>query len=530
MVHFAAVVLIGIAIGLAYYLWFRNGQNQDPSLQSSSGGRIGVITTPPAERLRIAEPESGQITAEPPKKDGATVSSAETDESGSPSAEKGDLSISGRILNLRGDPVSGIQITARQFDPSTNRFSSVQHSAPSLAGGRYVIKGLTAGDYQLRTTLSDRYPSATIYVRAGFLSADIVLNDGHQVRVIGTVTDTAGYPLANVEVIPSRHGRRTKTDEGGSYMTALMTQRNRTYSFRFRAPGYTDEIQSFSGADVVDVSETRLDARLSPAGTSEVTGMVTNEFGNVVVGARIWMNSPSLKTSYRTRSDANGFYAMSGIKAGSDYQLTATVRGLYERYIRRPVAVTDGGVTLDVTLTSIAGGRVTGNMVDAQGDPVPSFTLLLTSSKAAGRTVPVVGDSTGYFEVDEVPEGRLTFVTRSQPRVSIRGAELTATSEVSVRLVIDWGVHSLVGHVTDVSGNPIPGVNAVLTWRHEAEAMQSSSSRKTLTDADGFFRFTQLGPGVHRLDLTAKGFRRLNTTVNIGGAPRELTIQLQSDS
>jgi hypothetical protein len=169
-------------------------------------------------------------------------------------------------------------------------------------------------------------------------------------------------------------------------------------------------------------------------------------------------------------------------------------------------------------------------MVDAQGEPVPSFTLLLTSSKAAGRTVPVVGDSAGHFEVDEVPEGRLTFVTRSQPRVSIRGAELTATSEVFVRLVIDWGVHSLVGQVTDISGNPIPGVDTALTWRHETGSMQSSSSRRTLTDAGGFFRFTQLGPGVHRLDLMANGFRRYNTQVDIGGALGELRIQLQGDS
>ncbi len=530
LVHIAAVLLIGIAIGLAYYLWFRNPQHQGPSLQSSSNGGIGIINDPPEERLQIAEPEPGQVAVEPSKKGAATVSSTETDEPESTPAEIVELSISGRVLNLRGDPVSGIQITARQFDPSTNRFSSAQHSAHSLAGGRYVINGLTAGDYQLRTTLSDRYTSATIYVRAGFLSADIVLNDGHQLRVIGTVADVVGYPLADVEVIPSRSGQRTTTDETGNYKITLMTQRNRTYSFRFRAPGYTDEIQSLSGADMVGVTETRLDARLTPAGKSEVTGMVTNEFGNVVVGARIWVNSPSLKTSYRTRSDANGFYAISGIKAGSDYQLTAAVRGLYERYIRKPVAITEGGVTLDITLTSIAGGRVVGNMVDAQGEPVPSFTLLLTSSKAAGRTLPVVGDSAGYFEVDQVPEGRLTFVTRSQPRVSIRGAELTATSEVFVRLVIDWGVHSLMGQVTDISGNPLPGVDAALTWRHEAGAMQSSSSRRTLTDAEGLFRFTQLGPGVHRLDLMANGFRRYNTRVDIGGDRGELRIQLQSDS
>ncbi len=530
LVHIAAVLLIGVVIGLAYYLWFRNGSHQDPSLHRSSSVGTGIISDPSAERSRIAEPEPGQVTAAPSKKEAATVSSTKTDEPPSTPAETADLLISGRVLNLRGDPVSGIQITARRFDPSTNRFSSARHSAHSLAGGRYVIKGLTAGDYQLRTTLSDRYTSATIYVRAGFLSADIVLNDGHQVRVIGTVTDGAGYPLADVEVIPSRSGRRAKTDAAGSYMITLMTQRNRTYSFRFRAPGYTDEIQSFSGADVVQVPETRLDARLRPAGKSEITGMVTNEFGNVVAGARIWMNSPSLKTSYRARSDANGFYAISGIKAGADYQLTATVRGLYERYNKKPLVITDAGVTLDISLTSIAGGRVVGNMVDAQGEPVPSFTLLLTSSKAAGRTLPVVGDSAGHFEVDEVPEGRLTFVTRSQPRVSIRGAELTATSELFVRLVIDWGVYSLSGQVTDISGNPIPGVEAALTWRHAAGSMQSNSSRRALTDAEGLFRFTQLGPGVHRLDLMAKGFRRYNTSVEIGGDPGELRIQLQGDS
>lgn len=536
LVYIAAVMLIGIAIVLAYQLWPRNGQHQDLSQRGKSSVGTDIIVDPPAERLQPAKSEAGQITAEPGETSADTasptevVSATESSEPETTPPEQGELSISGRVLNQRGNPVSGIQITARRFDASTNRFSSVNHSAPSLAEGRYVIKGLTAGDYQLRTTLSDRYTSATVYVRAGFQSADIVLSDGHQVRVIGTVTDAAGSPLAGVEVIPSRSGRRTKTDEAGSYTTTLVTQRNRTYSIRFRAPGYTTEIHSLSGADVADVPETRVDARLSPAGNSEVTGMVTDEFGNVVAGARIWVNSPSLKTSYQAKSDANGFYAISGIKAGYDYRLTATVRGLYERYIRKPVAIADGGLTVDIILTAIAGGRVVGNMVDAQGEPVPSFTLLLTSSKAGGRTLPVVGDSAGYFEVDQVPEGRLTFVTRSQPRVSIRGAELTASGEVIVRLVIDWGVHSLDAQVTDISGNPIPGVDAALSWRHEAGAMQSSSSRRTLTDAEGFFRFTQLGPGMHRLNLTAKGFQRYHTSVNIGGDTGELRIQLQRGS
>lgn len=530
------MLLIGITIGLGFYLWLRNGQHQDPLLHGAPRVANGIISEPPAGRLRVTEPGVAELVAEPTKKEAArvsspaTVSSPPTDELRSPPAAQGDLAISGRVFNLRGDPISGIQITARRFDPSTNRFSSGKNSAHSLAAGRYVVQGLTAGDYQLRTTASERYTSATIYARAGFHSADIVLNDGHQVRVSGTVTDVAGYPLADVEVIPSRSGRRTTTNKAGSYMIQLMTQRNRTYSFRFRAPGYTDELQSISGTDVADVSETRLDARLSPAGNSEVTGMVTDEIGNIIVGASIWMTSPSLKTNYRTKSDANGFYAISGIKTGTDYRLIATVRGLYERYIKKPLAITDGGLTLNIILTSIAGGRVVGNMVDAQGKPVPSFTLLVTSSRAAGRTVPVVGDSGGYFEVDEVPQGRLTFVSRSQPRVSIRGAELTATNEVHVRLVIDWGVYSLGGQITDISGNPIPGVDATLTWRHEAGSMHSSSSRRTLTDADGFFRFTQLGPGLHRLDLMANGFRRYNTNVDIGDDLGELRIQLQGDS
>jgi hypothetical protein len=540
LVHIAAVLLIGIAIGLAYHVWFRNGQLEDLSVGNTSGAGIGINGDPPAERVQIAEPEPepepDRVAAEPSKNDAAATPSAkiaaipEADSPESTAALARDLSISGRVLNRRGDPVSGIQITARRFDPSTNRFSSVQNSAHSLAEGRYAINGLTAGDYQLRTTLSDRYTSATIFARAGFKSADIVLNDGHQVRVIGTVTDAAGYPVAGVAVIPSQSAGRTTTDKAGSYETTLTTQRNRTYSFRFQAPGYTDAVQSFSGADVLRVREKRLDAQLSPAGNSEVNGTVTNDFGTVVVGARIWVNSPSLKTSYQATSDRNGFYVMSGIIAGSDYQLTVNVRGLYEQYIRKPVAITDGGVTLDITLTSLAGGRVTGNMVDARGEPVPSFTLLLISSKAAGRTLPVVGDSAGYFEVDQVPEGRLTFVTRSQPRVSIRGAQLPATGEVFVRLVIDWGVHDLVGQVTDISGNPIPGVDAALTWHHAAGSMQSSSSRRSLTDAGGFFRFTQLGPGMHRLDLMAKGFRRYSTNVDVGGGPGELSIQLHSDS
>ena len=93
----------------------------------------------------------------------------------------GDLTIAGRVLSQAKDPVPGIEVTAR---PVAAQAGLPASGGSGISGddGRYEIRGLTEGEYTIRTTASDRFRSGGIVARAGFTSADIVLEAGDAIR------------------------------------------------------------------------------------------------------------------------------------------------------------------------------------------------------------------------------------------------------------------------------------------------------------------------------------------------------------
>ena len=55
------------------------------------------------------------------------------------------------------------------------------------------------------------------------------------------------------------------------------------------------------------------------------------------------------------------------------------------------------------------------------------------------------------------------------------------------------------------------------------------SSRVTQTDPSGFFRFTQLGPGEHLLDVRASGYHALEEHHDVGRDSAEVEVRLEPD-
>ncbi len=84
----------------------------------------------------------------------------------------------------------------------------------------------------------------------------------------------------------------------------------------------------------------------------------------------------------------------------------------------------------------------------------------MESSNARGKVRQVTGDAAGYFDVDEVPAGPLTFGTLA-PVQRISGVNLEAGAEPYVVLVLDWGDAAVAGHGTDRKGG---NCRRDLTW------------------------------------------------------------------
>ncbi len=434
--------------------------------------------------------------------------------------------ISGRILNQAKEPVPGIEVTARSYPYPVNAGGDIG-SGVSAADGQYEITGVADGEYQVRTTATDRYRAAQTIARAGFSSADITLEGDYEIRVVGTVTDTDGQPLAAVRVVPADLQRQTQTDSTGSYEAFMIVKwAEGTYAFQFLAKGYRDKLVYVKGADIAGLQETRVDAQLEPLGdTTVVTGVVKAEDGTPVPGASIQLQSALLNTTYRSMSGPGGSFSISDVKIGTNYRLVVVVGKEYRDYVQDFVEVANG-VFLDVAMASLDIGRLTGHMVDVEGAPIPRFSLWLSSSDARAQAVQISGDDSGAFSVDQAPAGPLSFSTRSVPQINVSGFTMPPGESQDVQLVLDWGEGVIEGHVTDSRGNPVPGAQLSLAWSNQSGGARSTSTRTTLTDADGSFRFTQLGPGSHQLVVTAPGHGSGQHRVDVAAGRRDVEVSL----
>ena len=446
---------------------------------------------------------------------------------------EGPLSISGRVLNLDGDAVPGVEIVARSYGKRGASADLSERQTRSDSSGFYEILGLVAGDYNLRTVETTRYPSAEKIVRAGLQSADIILAGSNTVRLYGTVSDVSAKPLANVEVTPAgQAGFRTQTDDAGDYNTRLkVVQKAGTYTVRFNLPGFVEERIYLQGADLVGTVELRVDARLRTLDeTNDVTGTLRSDRGDAVPSETVQLHSPSLKTEYLARSDKDGAFFMPAVKTGSDYRLTIHPEGSYQNYSQAGIVISRGSRTLSIILQSLDTGRLTGRISDVEGYPIPGYSLLLRSNKSHGRHLMVSADDGGYFAVENAPAGNLVFKSQSEPRFTVSGITLEAGTEKNVDVVIDWGNYEMTGWVRDELSNPLAAAEIGLSWNDGASGIHSSSLRQAVTDDNGFFRFTQLGPGPHQLDVVAPGYQRLQKVYNVDAYSEEIRVELRKVS
>ena len=447
--------------------------------------------------------------------------------------EEGSV-ISGRVVTSDGRPVPGMIVAARQFhaDRGGGRlepWGPDERTAVSAAGGAYILQGLALGEYELRTIETELYPSARTIVRAGEESAEIVLAASVPVRLHGKVTDQDGKALEGVRVIPAHLDHQTLTNEDGEYEADLYAQEHRTYALRFLADGYEEERIIMRGHEFAGDRQRRYDVQMKAEGEmTEVYGTLLSRYGDGVPNQRIALGSKALNARYSASSDSQGNFRFPGVRIGSQYKLTVLPDQEYRDYEKGPLQVRRSHPPIEIVLESLDTARLSGRMIDPEGRPIAGFRIWMRSTEARSRSVPVVGDDSGYFLVEDAPEGQLMLVTRSQPHFEVTGITLGKSGRRDVELVLDWGSHSLGGSVLEEGGRPIAGAQVSLSWSQRNGNTSSRSLRRGLTDDQGRFQFSQLGAGVHRLDVNAPGYapRQISYDVGVEGSETELRMKV----
>ena len=79
-------------------------------------------------------------------------------------------------------------------------------------------------------------------------------------------------------------------------------------------------------------------------------------------------------------------------------------------------------------------------------------------------------------------------------------------------------------------GEPVAADSVKLTWTHSKTGVQSSSSRQTTADQNGDFVFTGLGPGLHRMQVSAAGHHTAVVKIDVGSNRDNIVVKLEEES
>jgi len=315
--------------------------------------------------------------------------------------------------------------------------------------------------------------------------------DGVDVRAIGQ-SDGAGF-----------------TDREGFYELALEVSKSKpAYTLQFVRDGYRKKRSVFELQEMENPGQIRVDTELEPVQELvEVSGTVLDKKGEPVRGEKVQLYSETARQRYTAVSDSIGEIWFEEVETSSDYSVSVHPKDSYRDFSILNVEITLAGADLEIVLEPLDRGKLTGQMVDPEGKPVPEFSLWLRNLDAINQPVlTVTSDQQGFFEVDEVEEGALILETHSSPLYSISGIHLSAGEEKDIRLVLDRGNHQVAGLVLDDRGEPVTASELFISSFRRDSGMRIHAVRRAITDAAGYFLFTQVGSGYHTIRVDVPGF------------------------
>ncbi len=444
--------------------------------------------------------------------------------------------ISGRVLDQYGMAIPGVGLvaTVQGLNAATPGLQIpveyLQYRAISDVDGRYRFSPIVEGDYSVTAVSNGRYADAHIRVRSGTDFANIVLDRERQIMLQGRVSSTAGEPLWSALVSPLVPGvAGAYTDGHGQYqLTASISEGRGGVGIKATLSGYREQLILLNDADLRGTA-LNVDFTLEPVkSVAMVAGTVVSaDDGLPVAGVAVEMRSVGLKQIYRSVTGEAGEFILSGVETGNDYRVLVSGGERYENFIQDQIEVSPNGLNLNVALTPVPQSSLYAQVVNLGGQSIPGFTLNMRRTSMPFNTRQVTSDGSGRFAVHGLAAGALVLERQSYPQISISGVELAHNADEHVQLVLDWGHDRLAGIVVDGAGNPVGGSTVMLTWSFSANGIESWTSRKTATDAQGNFSFTELGPGPHTLVVDAQGFNTLRRPHDVTADGYDVVVQLE---
>lgn len=440
--------------------------------------------------------------------------------------------ISGRVLTTEGRGVAGVKIVAaaeRLNDKLDFRRSGTPRFwTMSDALGAYSLDGLPDGEYTIRTSTHGPYQSARISARAGVGYADIVVARNTEAVVEGRVFGSEGEPLEGVTVLPYLLGQASVLtgDDGRFRLPVTLNPTIDAFALRYQRPGYEEQISKVALGRVGHASESFVEVIMHPVESwTTLEGTVYSDTGDTLAGRTVELRPRLTQRTYKTITDRDGKYSFPIVEAPANYQLIVfggADHKDHEQRLRMTVDTTE----LDIVVESYEFGEVSGQLVNANGEPIPNFDLVFRNTSSRKPNSVVSTDDYGNFKILSAPAGDFVLASQSTPSILVQGLHLWADERLHLPLVLDWGQHEIRGLVIDSQGNPVPASRIVLHWSHHEGGITTRATRRTAADTQGHFAFSNLGPGPHLLQINASGFSPVDMDHDLSLQGYEVTVKL----
>jgi hypothetical protein len=439
--------------------------------------------------------------------------------------------ISGRVMTTAGDGLPGLTIVA-----SPERINTLGTSASETLRfwtvtdmfGAYTFQGLPEGEYTIRSSKAGKHQSARTSARTGVDYADLIVPHSDVLLASGQIVTPIGEPLEGVTVLPILPGQASvlSNDSGRFELPLVLKETARTFAIRFQRPGFNEAVVSVDYLrDVVDLSA--LDVVMEPVESwILVSGTVRSDSGSPLADRTVVLRPVDGQQSYRVKTERDGSFSFPGVESPSDYRLIVHGDARHKDF-EQLVNVNPRLNPLDVVVDSWEFGKLTGQLRNANGVPVPNFDLVLRNAASRKPVAQLTTDQAGNFKVPAAPAGTLVISSQSTPHLLVQGLDVAAGKSQHVELTLDWGSHTISGTVTDSRGAPVPASQIILKWLSISnDGITSSATRRTAADLEGRFSFNSLGPGPHVVRVSAPGFVPVDMEHDLSRQGYEMNIRL----
>ena len=455
-------------------------------------------------------------------------------------------SLSGTVVDHRGQPVENFRVLARMPPPTSMAGGRVMMGPPrsesiSSADGRFIVDEVAPGTYVVEVSAPERATSTVTNVKVSAGAATdmgrVTLGAGGIVR--GSVVDAAGAPVPAAVVTVQGVGRtfafgptaapEAVTDAGGLFeMRGVATG---AIQVTARHPSFAEGRAS---ADV-DPAKDPPEVRIALLQGGRIEGRARRRDGTAVTGAvNVFSrrSGPSFATTNLTPIAPDGTFVVEHVAAGTvNVVLMEGSGGQLSSSKEREVELLEGQtatvefVPRDILVTGrvTRGGTAAGNLrLRVFGDRFNAMFL------AAGSTAPPAAGPQRMTALTR-DDGAYEMFVDDAGKATIRIESLDGTVTYPTQLVefpdadtfafdIALPTAALSGVVVDrETDQPVAKANvfAASTRPDPNARVAMAAMANSMTGTDGRFRL-ELEPGEYTVSARAEGFSAETLTLNVG--------------